>query len=134
MAGVAILDAHALIWFLEGNPHLGSAARAQMEDPGGRLVLPAIALAEALHVVARGRTAIPSVSDLLSDVDADPRISVAPLDREIVAVSVTLTALPEMHDRLIVATALREAASAGPVVLLTCDAAIAASGIVPIVW
>ncbi|MBM3495963.1 MAG: type II toxin-antitoxin system VapC family toxin [Armatimonadetes bacterium] len=134
MACVAILDAHALIWFLEGNPRLSSAARALIEDPSSQLVLPAIALAEALHVVARGRTAIPSVSDLLSDLDADPRITVAALDKEIVALSATLTALPEMHDRIIVATALREAASADRVVLLSCDAAIAASGIVPIVW
>ncbi|MBM3493540.1 MAG: type II toxin-antitoxin system VapC family toxin [Armatimonadetes bacterium] len=134
MAGVAILDAHALIWFLEGNPRLGAAARAVIEDPDARLLLPSIALAEALHVVARGRTSIPSVSDLLSDVEADHRIAVATLDQAIVALSVTLTPLPEMPDRLIVATALHESASGEPVALLTCDTAIVNSGLVPIVW
>ncbi len=134
MAGVAVLDAHALIWSLEGNPRLGSAARSLMEDPDCRLIVPAIALAEALHVVARGRTSIPSAADLLSDVASDPRVTVAALDMEVLTLSVPLIGVTEMHDRLIVGTALREAASAYPVVLLTCDSDIAASGLVPIGW
>src|SRR5437016_3981201 len=47
-----------------------------MSDPTSRLFLPVIALAEACHVVARGHTAIPTLADLLADVDADPRIMI----------------------------------------------------------
>ncbi|MGH9761080.1 MAG: type II toxin-antitoxin system VapC family toxin, partial [Blastocatellia bacterium] len=66
-----VLDAHPLIWYLEGNPRLSSTARSLIDEPSSDLVLPAIALAEALHVVSKGRTAIPNPADLLSDVTAE---------------------------------------------------------------
>jgi hypothetical protein len=48
--------------------------------------------------------------------------------------SFTLTSLIEMHDRLIVATALYLARAGESVALLTCDVNITASGLVPIIW
>jgi PIN domain nuclease of toxin-antitoxin system len=51
MAEQFVVDAHALIWFLEANPKLGSAAQQALVDPSSRILLPAIALAE---FVARG--------------------------------------------------------------------------------
>jgi len=47
MASEFVVDAHALIWFLEGNARLGQAAKLAMEDPSSALHLPIIALAEA---------------------------------------------------------------------------------------
>lgn len=88
-----VVDAHALIWYLMGSPRLGSAARTAMSDPTSELFVPAIALAEACRVVERGRTPIPSASDLLGDVVADPRIRLVPLDFEIVALSPQLTSI-----------------------------------------
>ena len=79
MATKFILDTHALIWHLEGNPLLGTAARKIIDDPASNIVLPIIALAEATFVVEKGRTAIPRVSDLMGDVEADPRIEIYPL-------------------------------------------------------
>jgi PIN domain nuclease of toxin-antitoxin system len=35
---VHVVDAHPLIWMLEGNPRLGPAARAVMADPVSKLV------------------------------------------------------------------------------------------------
>lgn len=69
-----VIDTHALVWFLEGNPRLGAAAKLAMSDPGSVLHLPVIALAEACWVIEKKRCAIPSVADLLRDVDADPRV------------------------------------------------------------
>jgi PIN domain nuclease of toxin-antitoxin system len=109
MADEYIVDAHSLIWFLEGSQRLGMNARTAMRDPGSTLVLPVIALAEACWMVERGRSIIPSVAALLADVDADPRITLVPLDRDILDISLTLTAIGEMHDRQIVATALLRA-------------------------
>jgi PIN domain nuclease of toxin-antitoxin system len=129
-----VLDAHALIWFLEGNPRLGASARVAMQDPAHVLYLPIIALAEACWVTDRGRTAIPSAATLLADVDADPRIVVVPLDRAILDRSFTLLTINEMHDRQIVATALHVAGASSTVPLLTCDRNITASGLVPIIW
>jgi len=134
MASEYALDAHALIWFLEGNPLLGPNARAAMQDPASVLYLPAIALAEACWVVEHGKATIPSVADLLADVDADPRIVLVPLDRALLNRSLTLTGLAEMHDRQIVATALQLSRPGTPVALLTRDGNITASGLVPIVW
>ncbi len=134
MASEYVVDAHALVWFLEGNSRLGASARAVMQDLASVLYLPVIALAEACWVVERGRCTIPSVADLLADVDADPRLVLVPLDRSILDRSHTLTTISEMHDRQIVATALHLAGAGAPIPLLTCDTNITASGLVPIVW
>lgn len=134
MAHEYALDAHALIWFLGANPRLGASARAVMQDPTSVLYLPVIALAEACWAVASGRTSIPSVSALLADVDADTRMTLVPLDRAILDRSLTLSAISEMHDRLIAATALHLGASTLAVTLVTCDADITSSGLVPVVW
>ena len=93
-----------------------------------------IALAEACWVVEHGKSAIPSVANLLADVDADPRIILVPLDRPILERSLSLTAISEMHDRQIVATALHLARPATAVAVVTIDPNIVASGLVPTVW
>ncbi len=134
MANEYVLDAHALVWFLAGNPRLGAKASAAIQDPSSVLYLPIIALAEACWVVDRGKTPIPSVSSLLADVDADPRLTVVPLDRAVLDLSLKLTTISEMHDRQIVATALHLSKPGSTVSLLTCDGEITASGFVPIVW
>src|SRR5207248_10068146 len=128
------VDAHALIWFIGGNPRLGASARAALQDPGNRLYLPVVALAEDCWAVARGKTSIPSVAALLTAVDADSRLVVVPLDRAILDRSLTLSAISEMHDRLIVATALHLAGAASKLPLLTCDSDITSSSLVPVVW
>jgi len=135
MAHEHVLDAHALVWFLEGNPRLGKNARAVMQDPASVLYLPVIALAEACWTVEHGKTSIPSVATLLADVDADPRIVLVPLDRAILELSLALTAISEMHDRQITATALHLARPLSTrVPVITLDPEITSSGLVPVVW
>jgi PIN domain nuclease of toxin-antitoxin system len=130
-----VLDAHALVWFLVGSPKLGANARTVLESPASDLYLPLIALAEACWMVEKGRApTIPTVSQLLTAVDADRRVTVVPLDRIILELSVSLTSIAEMHDRQIVATALHLATSGPAVALLTRDVNITASGLVPIIW
>ena len=53
-----IIDTHALIWFLEGNPRLGSNAKNILSEPRSELVIPATVLAEAVWIVERGRTSM----------------------------------------------------------------------------
>jgi PIN domain nuclease of toxin-antitoxin system len=135
MAGKHVLDAHTLVWFLVGSPKLGAAARAVLNAPDSDLYLPLIALAEACWLVEKGRApTIPGVSHLLAAVDADRRVTLVPLDRPILDLSVSLTSIAEMHDLPIVATVLHLASSGSPIALLTRDANIIASGLVPIVW
>jgi PIN domain nuclease of toxin-antitoxin system len=135
MADNHVLDAHTLVWFLVGHPKLGPNARTMLEAPNSDLYLPLIALAEACWLVEKGRApTIPSVAHLLTAVDADARVTLIPLDRSILDLSLSLTSISEMHDRQIVATALHLAAAGDTVALLTRDANITASGLVPIIW
>lgn len=129
-----IIDTHALIWFLEGNPRLGIAAEQVLSNSQSRLILPAIALAEAIFIVERGKTSIPTVTDLLSAVNEDSRIVVYPLDLDIIKLTHTLLVINEMHDRQIVATAIFLANRGEEVTVLTCDRNITAAGVVSITW
>lgn len=134
MATKYILDTHALIWHLEGNNLLGSQARRVIDDPASELVLPIIALAEAVFVVEKGRTAIPTVIDLLDDVRSDARINIVPLTEHILDASLSLTAIPEIHDRLIVATGIHLQSLGETVEILTKDNDITASNLLTVTW
>jgi len=134
MATKFIVDTHALIWHLEGNPALGRKAKAVIDSPQSELVLPIIALAEAVFIVGKGRTSIPNVSDLLNDVLSDPRIEIYPLSFEILQASLTLTAIPEMHDRLIVATGSHLQNLGENVEIITKDNEIILVSLLPVVW
>ncbi|MDQ3815444.1 MAG: PIN domain-containing protein [Armatimonadota bacterium] len=129
-----VVDTHALIWFLGDSSRLGADCDAVLSDPDSELILPATALAEALWIVERGRIPSLSIPDLLSAVDADPRIILFPLDRAVLDASLPLTAIAEMHDRHIVATALLLAASGESIAVLTKDDMIRHSGLVTCIW
>ena len=134
MAHKFVLDTHALVWHLEGNPRLGQSARRVIEDPLSGLVLPIVSLAEAAYIVEHGRTAIPSVSDLLRSISADFRISIQPMTWEVFKESLREGMPPEMHDRLILASALQLQSLGDTVSLLTKDASIVEAGLVTILW
>jgi PIN domain nuclease of toxin-antitoxin system len=134
MANKYVIDTHALIWFLEGNQRLGQAAQTVMSDPTSAMVLSLIALAEAVDIVQKRRTAISSVADLLLDVTTDPRIELFPLTFEVLQQSLLANAVPEMHDRLIVATALYLESLGHQVSVISRDVSIVTSQLVTIVW
>lgn len=127
-----IVDTHALLWFLANNPKLGPQAKAVLQDPHNKFVLPAIVLAEACWIIEHGRVSIP-ISAVISALDADLRFEVHPLDRAVIDKSIGLSSIKEMHDRQIVATALI-IAGGETIAVLTCDLNITASALVPIIW
>lgn len=129
-----VVDTHALVWFLEDSPKLSDGAKAVLSDYKSSLVLPAIALAEAVWIIDQGKTAIPSSTDLLDAISADFRIKIHPLDRAVVEKTTVMSAINEMHDRQIVATALVMQDNGEDVALLTCDRNITQSNLIPIVW
>lgn len=133
MASKFVLDAHALIWYLEGNRRLSNAARKIVDDPASDLILPVIALAEAAHIISKGRTEIASADVLLDRIERDRRFEIYPLTKEVLKTSLHI-ALPEMHDRLIVATAIYLGTLEQEVSLVTCDANITSSGLVATIW
>lgn len=134
MATKYILDTHALIWHFEGNSLLGSAAKGIISDPNSEFILPVIALAEAMFIVEKERCSLTSVEDLLSDVQADTRINIFPLTSGILKESTSLTSIPEIHDRLIVATGVYLQNLGDTVEILTKDNEIVLSSILKVVW
>jgi PIN domain nuclease of toxin-antitoxin system len=129
-----VIDTHALIWFFEDNPRLSLPVKAVLSDPDSQLILPAIALAEAVWIVDRGKTTIPSATDLLTAVLGDSRIRIYPLDQTVVERTVVLASINEMHDRQIVATGLVLQDQRQAMTLLTCDRNITASQVISILW
>jgi PIN domain nuclease of toxin-antitoxin system len=129
-----IVDTHTLLWFPEENPRLGSSAKAILEEPSSALFLPIIALVEACWMVEPGDSTIPSVEDLLAAVDADPRLEIIPWNRDLLDRSVGLTAIDEMHDRQIVASALVLPGSGVAAARLTRDSVIQSSGLGALIW
>ena len=134
MANKYVLDTHTLIWYLEGNPRLGNSAKAVMDDPTSNMVLPIIGLAEAIDIVDKRRTTISSVKILLNRTKRDMRIQIYPLTFAVLNQSLSAGAVPEMHDRLIVSTALHLQSIGNKVSLLTKDNAIIAAALVPVIW
>jgi len=134
MATKYVVDTHALVWFLEGNPRLGANAKAVLENLDSELIVPVIVLSEACWMVEHGKTSIPTVGDFLSAVDADPRVTVVPLDRTVLNKTLALAAITELHDRQIVATALLLGEQGEPVAMLTKDENIRSAGLVPTIW
>ena len=129
-----VVDTHTLIWFLEENPRLGSRAKTLLQNPESALAIPIIVLAEACWMIEHGKTSIPGGGPFLDAVDADPRISVLPLDPAVLNKSLSLTSVTEMHDRQIVATALLLIDQGETVSLLTRDANIRESNLIPVIW
>ena len=134
MATKYILDTHALIWHFEGNSLLGASAKAVTTNPNSELILPAVALAEAMFIVEKGRCSLTSVSDLLDDVRADDRINIFPLTSGILEESASLTVVPEIHDRLIVATGVFLQNLGETIEILTKDKSITSSALLTVCW
>jgi hypothetical protein len=117
-----------------GYPAPRGAGQLVLQDQASTLTLPATAPAEVLWIVEQGKIPGMSPASLLAAIDADPRITIYPLDRAVLNQSVTLTTIGEMHDRQIVATTLLLAQAGHTVALLTKDGNITTSGLVQCIW
>ncbi|MCA9962949.1 MAG: PIN domain-containing protein [Anaerolineales bacterium] len=136
MAHKYILDTHALVWFVEGNKRLSETARAAIAATDSQLVLPLIALAEAMIIIEKGRTTITDVSKFLNRVYADTRIEIFPLTLDIFERSLTPEGLriPELHDRFIVCTGLHLQDLGETVEIITKDQAITEANVLAVTW
>jgi hypothetical protein len=120
---------------MDADPRLGRNAKQVLDDANTRLLLPAIALAEALFILERRpqRHQLSTIS-LLQRIDLDSRIRFASLNDQITMKTLSCTAVDEMHDRQIVATALLAQAVGAQVVILSKDENIQKSGLIPTLW
>lgn len=129
-----VADTHALLWYLLGSSRLGQQAQAVLQrvDVGQTvLVIPAVVLAELFMVAEKGRIALTSAMLIATARawQAASNIRLTHLTPALVVASIDLTAIPDIFDRLIVA----EARALG-VPLITQDAVVVRSQLVPIIW
>jgi len=126
-----ITDTHSLFWYLGGSPLLGAAARSVFDEVAsgsGQVSIPAIVLAELIMLVEKRRRGVDAMSIVVA-LRAAPGFRFTSLMPQTVLRIQSLTVLPDIYDRLIVAEALESGAP-----LITRDEAITASGLVPVVW
>ena len=108
----AVADTHALIWYTFGDPRLSVAAKFVFEAAEAnqhQIAFSSITFVEVAYLIEKGRLAQPIWSGLLKAVSDPNSIFIeVPVDR---AIALTLrqvprSAVPDMPDRIIAATAL----------------------------
>jgi PIN domain nuclease of toxin-antitoxin system len=119
------------LWAFTRPNKLGDKARAAFEEIAeGRAVLliPVIVLAE-LFFTVENKPIQADLKEILTRLRRSPNVQFVDLAFETVTKLPDLTAIPEMHDRMIVAEALNQRAD-----LITRDESITDSGLVNVVW
>ncbi len=128
---VYIADSHSLLWYFARPDRLGEAAQSALDEVAAKnaeLIVPVIVLAELIFAIEKRSLRI-NFEIILNHLRASPNVRILDLNLERTLDCLHLTAIPEMHDRLIVAEALAQQAA-----LVTCDRAITASKLVSVVW
>ena len=125
-----VLDTHALIWWLS-EPRKLTRKASRALGKARRVGIPAISAWEVAVLVSRGRIRLDrSPLEWLNAALAEPRVELLPLTPSVAVHSTRLgPTLADPADRLIVATALAEAAP-----LVSADQRIAALAGVDVVW
>ena len=125
-----VTDTHSLIWYFTEDSRLSRKAFDAFEGTvkDGTVIVPAVVLAEIMFIAKKGRVTL-TFEDTLKKVEGYENFDIAPLDAEILKIADRIEPDLEMHDKLIVATALYYEAA-----LITKDDMIGKSGIVPAIW
>ncbi|MEK6726102.1 MAG: PIN domain-containing protein, partial [Deltaproteobacteria bacterium] len=94
----------------------------------GTIIVPAVVLAEIMFIAKKGRVTL-TFEETLKKIEGYENFDIAPLDAEILTIADKIEADLEMHDKLIVATALYYEAA-----LITKDELVSKSGVVSTIW
>ena len=124
-------DTHSLIWHFTKSPMLGKNAKkclAEIESGLSSTYVPIIVMAETFHI-ARKRKVDCDYENLLHRIIVSPNYFLHPFDYDILVKLVDLNMLSELHDQIIVATAMVTSS-----ILITKDKDIANSGLVKVIW
>lgn len=101
-----VTDTQALVKFMEGKKVINAASHEafQAADRGeSSIIIPAIVLMEVLYLFEKNR--IPVGLLHMEDLMESNNYQFEPLSLEILKVGTEITDIPELHDRLIAATA-----------------------------
>lgn len=102
-----VSDTHALVWWFTNSPKLGEkASKAFTQCDRGEcvIVIPSIVLAEALSIFDKKRVSF-DFKKLFRQVSDSDNFVIMALDYPILDAMLDLKDLPELHDKIIVATA-----------------------------
>ena len=125
-----VTDTHALVWYFTEDKRLSVKAANAFERAvkEGIIIVPAVVLAEILYISRKARITL-TFEGTLSRLNKYENFDIAPLDVDILKAADEIKNELEMHDRLIVATAIYFEA-----MLITKDEVIKKAGIVPTIW
>jgi PIN domain nuclease of toxin-antitoxin system len=128
-----VLDTHAFVWYLNGDQRLSTSAQIFISSAlqqGQLLSVPAISIVEIIYLEEKNKIPQGFITWLLGSFQSLPFV-IVPLDINIIQVirQIPRTLVPEMPDRVIVATAL-----ALGVPLVTKDHTIRQCGLVQVIW
>lgn len=125
-----VTDAHTIVWYFMDDPRLSQNARRAFDETiaAGVIIIPTIVLAEIMYISQKGRISI-TFEETLSYLEMYENFRVAALEIDILKVAASIDRDLEMHDKLIVATALYFNAH-----LITKDEQITQSRVVNTVW
>jgi PIN domain nuclease of toxin-antitoxin system len=126
-----VADTHALLWYLQNSPRLGTNASAAFDaaDQGqAQIVLSSIALAELYYLIVKHKLPF-NYAQELARLQAAPQFVFVDFKASDTLLFDHLTAIPEMHDRIIAGVALTRNCPC-----LTRDFSITSSGLVHVVW
>jgi PIN domain nuclease of toxin-antitoxin system len=102
-----LADTVAIVRHLRSHPALGQEAAQILRDADAglnRVYLSAITLMEILYLSEAGRIDV-SLTELISTVSMSRNYVIVPVDSDILLAAVGIDDVPELHDRIIVATA-----------------------------
>jgi PIN domain nuclease of toxin-antitoxin system len=125
-----VTDTHSILWYFTEDPRLSKRAFDVFEGTvrEGFIIIPAVVLAEIMFIAKKGRITL-TFEETLKKIERYENFDLAPLDVDILKVANKIEANLEMHDRLIVATALYFNAT-----LITKDRRIVNAAICPTIW
>ncbi len=125
-----VVDTMALVLRLENRrmPEFAKAHFGSVEEGASILYIPGMVLAEIGYLSERKRIDC-RLSDVRTYIEMFTNVNVCPLSFEIVQTAFSIHDIPELHDRLIAATALHLELR-----LITNDPVITASTKIKVIW
>jgi PIN domain nuclease of toxin-antitoxin system len=123
-------DTHSIVWNFTEDSRLSKRALEAFDRTvkGGVIIIPAVVLAEIMFIAKKGKITL-TFEETLRKIEEYDNFHIAPLDVDVLKVADKIETKLEMHDRLVVATALHFNAA-----LITRDRSIIDAGICSTVW